>query len=337
MIQPTYHFSRIHHPLIFAHSLLIGLTPLIPIPFLDDWVKSSFQRRMVRQITAAYGVPLANEEIEILLQEDFWDSCVGGCVMAFFSLLRRVFRKIIFIFEIRRGLDMFSQSYYNGFLLEAALMDGYNFDSPPNATAPGATAPGAAAHGAASPHPASAEDPQPAVDQTAAAAQAPSVPPSQAEVRAASLRRLREAIRRARYAANFKYIQRILRETVRPWALLKAGGLVVRGALAQLPGLLAAAPRAYWRSVRHTPRRIQEGVDSTFRTVRGIPGQVAASWQRARADFYARIQALLSGEKLVGGSIIEPMSKALEAALLRLPSDHFDALRARLAEELKME
>lgn len=284
MIQPTYHFSRIHHPILFAHSLLIGLTPLIPIPFVDDWVKSGFQRRMVRQITGAYGISLTTDEVETLLQEDFWDSCIGGCVMTAISLLRRIFRKILFIFEIRRGFNLFSQTYYTGFLLEAALMDGYVFGG-----------------------------------QTAAE-------PAQ---RVEAARRLREAIRRTRYAANFKYVQRILRDTIRPLALLRAGWLLVRSAVGHLPGVLAALPRAYINNIRQTPRRIQEGARSTVRTVRGIPGTMA--------DLYARVQVLLSGENLLSSRVIEQMSKALEAALLRLPSDHFDALRSQLAGELKTE
>lgn len=317
MIQPTYHFSRVHHPLIFTHSLLIGLTPLIPIPFLDDWVKSSFQRRMVRQITAAYAVNLTSEEIETLLQEGFWDSLIGGCVMAFFNLLRRIFRKILFILEFRRGIDLFSQTYYNGFLLEAALMDGYRLDgladqtgTPPQDGAP---------------------------ERDGVSEQDDTSRRDKASQRIEALRRLREAIRRTRYAANLKYIQRVLRETVRPLSLLGAGWLVARSALAQLPGLLVALPGAYIRSIRQTPRRIQEGARSTFRTVRGFPGQVAAAWQRARVDFYARVQALLGGEKLLGNRIIEQMSKAMEAALLKLPTDHFDALRAQLANELAIE
>jgi hypothetical protein len=232
----------------------------------------------------------------------------------FRSLLGRILRKILFILEFRRGINLFSQTYYNGFLLEAALMDGYRFDAPAGKTATPLQ------NGATTRDVAPEQDNQSRSDA--------------ASQRIEAVRRLREAIRRTRYAANFKYIQRVLRETVRPLSLLKAGWLVVRGALAQLPRLLVALPGAYIRSIRETPRRIQEGARSTFRTVRGFPGQVAAAWQRARSDFYARIQALLGGEKLLGNRVIEQMSKAMEAALLKLPSDHFDALRAQLADEL---
>jgi hypothetical protein len=129
-----------------------------------------------------------------------------------------------------------------------------------------------------------------------------------------------EAARRLRYAANFKYVQRVLRQTIRPLELLRAGWLLVRSSVTNLPGLLAAASRAYINYVR-----------GTVRTVRGIPSQT----RRAVGDSYARIQGLLNG--VLANRVIEQMSNAMEAALLRLPSDHFDALRAQLAQELKVE
>ena len=133
-VKPGYHFERVNHASILAHSLLVSLTPLIPIPFLDDWVKSSFLRRMMRQIGAARGVQLSGGEVETLLQEDFWDSCVGGCLHGVIYLLRELLSKIFFFLEIRRALDLFSSTYYTGFLMDAALMEGYPLHSPTGST-----------------------------------------------------------------------------------------------------------------------------------------------------------------------------------------------------------
>ena len=36
--------------LIITHAVLTGLTPLIPVPIVDDLVKSYFQRRLVREV-----------------------------------------------------------------------------------------------------------------------------------------------------------------------------------------------------------------------------------------------------------------------------------------------
>jgi hypothetical protein len=126
-----YEFRRINHPVILTHAVLIGLTPLIPIPFVDDWVKATFQRRMVRQIAAARGFQLQPVEVEALIQEDFWSSCAEGCLSIFFRLLRELASKIFFWIEWRRGLNLVSVSFYSGFLLDADLMDGYSPVSEP--------------------------------------------------------------------------------------------------------------------------------------------------------------------------------------------------------------
>lgn len=126
-----YEYRQINHFLILTHAVLVGLTPLIPIPFLDDWVKGIFNRRMVRHLALQRGVVLTHEEIETLTQEDFWDNCVEGCVSIILRLLREIFSKIFFWIEWRRALNLVSLTYYTGFLLDAALMDGYLRQGPP--------------------------------------------------------------------------------------------------------------------------------------------------------------------------------------------------------------
>ncbi len=266
-----YTFEKINHAAILGHALLISLTPLIPIPFVDDWVKSVFQRRMIRQITAARGVTLPDGEVEALIQEDFWDSCVGSCLEAPIYLLREILSKILIVFEFRRAVNLFSHTYYTGFLLDAALLDNY---------------------------------PLPAADGTVAAAV-----------------NLREAIRRARYGANFKLIRTVLRENLRPRAVLNAAWGVIREAVVGLPGMLAALPGAVWRGLRSTPEAVTRGV-------KGIPAQV-------RENFYLRVQVLLGKEKAPEQKAIERMVQAMQASLLKMDSRHFDELVATLKREIQ--
>jgi len=267
-----YAFDKINHGPILGHSLLISLTPLIPIPFLDDWVKSAFQRRMLRLTAAARGVNLTNEEVEALIQEDFWDSCVGSCVQAPIYLLREVLSKILFIIEIRRALGLFSKTYYTGFLFDAALMEGY---------------------------------PLPAPDGSVASAV-----------------KLREAIRRARYGADIKLINRLLRENLRPMALLKAAWSVIGQAFRGLPRMLAALPGSAWRGLRGTPGAVARGVKS-------IPARV-------RENFFMRVQVLLGKEKAPELKAVERMIQSMQAALLQMDSRHFDALVLNLKNEIRM-
>lgn len=259
-----YNFSRIQHTVILIHALLVGLTPLIPIPFLDDWVKNIFLRRMVRQITAARGLALGNAEVEGLLQEDFWSGCVEGCAYSVLYLLRELFSKIFFWIEWQRAINLVSVTYYTGFLLDAALLDGYALQSSPEAAA-----------------------------------------------------RLGKAIRSARYGANMKIIQRL----VRPWDFLKGALQMIRQAVGQLPKMLAALPGAFWQGLIATPGRVGNQVQS-------LP-------QRIRASFYLRIQVILGKEKAPEIRVIERLAQSMQEALLKMDSSHFDALYAKLQEALK--
>jgi hypothetical protein len=129
-----YQFSSTNHHIILTHSILVGLTPLIPIPFLDDWVKSMFLRGMVRQISTARGVTLNAAQVEALIQEDFWDSCLEGCIGIFGYILRELLSKIFFFLEWRRAFNLVAITYYTGFLIDAALQDGYPLASEDGST-----------------------------------------------------------------------------------------------------------------------------------------------------------------------------------------------------------
>jgi hypothetical protein len=259
-----YTFSQINHTAILIYALLVGLTPLIPIPFLDDWVKGIFLRRMVRQVTSARGQTLGDAEVEALLQEDFWSGCVEGCLYSVLYLLREIFSKIFFWIEWQRAVNLVSVTYYTGFLLDAALQGGYPLQGSPEAAA-----------------------------------------------------RLYRAIRHARYGANMKVIQGM----VRPRVLLNGAWQIIRQSVGQLPKMLAALPGAVWQGIRSTPRLVGEGVQN-------LP-------QRIRSSFYLRIQVLLGKEKAPEIRTIERLAHSMQETLLKMDSSPFDALYARLQQELK--
>jgi hypothetical protein len=267
----VYDFRRINHAAILTHAVLVGLTPLIPIPIVDDWVKSAFLRRLVRQVSGARGLQLSGEQVEALIQENFWDGCVEGCLGLIGYVLRELLSKVFFFLEWRRAFNLVGQAYYTGFLIDAALLDGY-----PLAGANGST------------------------------------------VEAA---RLREAVRRARYGANVRLIQRLFREAVRPFSLLGAAGPLIRRAVASLPRLLAALPGAVWRGVRSAPGQVARGVGA-------VP-------HRILANLYLRIQVLLGKEKSPELETIRRITQSMQAALEKMDPAHFDELHARLVQELE--
>src|SRR5258706_15664406 len=90
--------------LIVSHSVLAGLTPLIPIPIVDDLARVYFVRRLVRKLAAVHGCEVSYEEIKILADEP--DSgCLRGCAMATLLLpFKLIFRKVFFFLEWKRAV-----------------------------------------------------------------------------------------------------------------------------------------------------------------------------------------------------------------------------------------
>ena len=106
---------------LLMHAVLTGLTPLIPVPVLDDLVKSYFRKRLVRSLAASAGRPLTDEELSALASEPE-GGCLGGCVMSVLVYpLKKLFRKIFYFLEWKRAVDLTSRTYHFGHLVGHAL------------------------------------------------------------------------------------------------------------------------------------------------------------------------------------------------------------------------
>jgi hypothetical protein len=111
--------------LIVSHSILAGLTPLIPIPIIDDLAKVYFVRRLVRKLAAANDYPINDEGVKSLADEP--DSgCLRGCAIATLLLpFKLIFRKVFFFLEWKRAVDTTSHVYYQGYLVDLSLAEGW--------------------------------------------------------------------------------------------------------------------------------------------------------------------------------------------------------------------
>ena len=108
--------------LLTTHAVLVGLTPLIPVPFVDDLVKSHLLRRMAGELASGRGRRLNHEEVEALTAERGDGGCLGGCLgQAILYPLKKVFRKIFFFLEWKRAADLTSRTYHHGYLIDHAL------------------------------------------------------------------------------------------------------------------------------------------------------------------------------------------------------------------------
>jgi hypothetical protein len=108
-------------PRLLTHAVLVGLTPLIPIPFVDDAVKSHLERRMTMDIARSYTIELSKEDASAIADgpgESIFRKLASGAVTL---PIRLLFRKLFFVLEIKRASDAASECYHRGYLLELAL------------------------------------------------------------------------------------------------------------------------------------------------------------------------------------------------------------------------
>jgi hypothetical protein len=106
---------------LVTHAVLTGLTPLIPVPLVDDLVKNYFRKRLVRSLAASAGRALGEEELDALASER-GSGCLRGCIgTAVVYPLKAVFRKIFYFLEWKRAVDLTSRTYHFGYLVGHAL------------------------------------------------------------------------------------------------------------------------------------------------------------------------------------------------------------------------
>ena len=54
---------------LVTYAIFVGLTPLIPVPFVDDLAQSYFRRRLVRMLAASHGHALGPDDLDALVAE----------------------------------------------------------------------------------------------------------------------------------------------------------------------------------------------------------------------------------------------------------------------------
>lgn len=106
---------------LVLHSVLTGLTPLIPVPLVDDLVKNYFRKRLVRSLAASAGRVLSDEELSALASEPE-SGCLRGCATTVVVYpLKAIFRKIFYFLEWKRAIDLTSRTYHFGYLVGHVL------------------------------------------------------------------------------------------------------------------------------------------------------------------------------------------------------------------------
>ena len=126
---PPQHDLRI----IVSYSLLSGLCPLIPIPFLDDWARDLLRSRLASKLAASCRATVTEAQAKVLatgIQPTTARGCAGGCLKTLIVrpfmfvttvIFRKVMRKILFFLTVKDTVDTFSQTFHENFMLRRAF------------------------------------------------------------------------------------------------------------------------------------------------------------------------------------------------------------------------
>jgi len=119
---------------VVYYSLLAGAAALVPIPLLDDWLFDWVRRRMFVEMLRERNAVVERTGLRILAGERDGMQA-GACVYKLFfvvvvmplrllgSLLKGIFRKILFFLAAKQAADWASRAFHEGYLLRYALRD----------------------------------------------------------------------------------------------------------------------------------------------------------------------------------------------------------------------
>jgi hypothetical protein len=111
---------------VALHAVASGLTPLIPVPFLDDFAHRKVRERMVRDVLKEHLLPTPPRAVSILAGSHVAPDARGKIVAMVRSLallpVRKAFRKTFVALWVKDCVDMASYSLHHGYLLQHALV-----------------------------------------------------------------------------------------------------------------------------------------------------------------------------------------------------------------------
>jgi hypothetical protein len=108
--------------ILLKYAILVGMTPLIPLPLLDDLAQGYFERRMFERLVASHQITMTEAQIDGLGAPADPAGCVKGCFTALLLYpLKKILRKIFFFLEIKRTVDLIASTYARGMLLDRML------------------------------------------------------------------------------------------------------------------------------------------------------------------------------------------------------------------------
>lgn len=109
---------------IVWYSLLAGLCPLLPIPFLDDAIVRYLRKRLYRGQLRRAGLQATSLQLDVLAYSPIRGMMLGCLIGTVWTVFKRIFRKIFYVLAVKDCVDVASATFHEGWLFRRAIKGG---------------------------------------------------------------------------------------------------------------------------------------------------------------------------------------------------------------------
>ena len=111
---------------VMYHAILIGAALFVPIPFLDEKLAIFLWKHMVADLAKSHNKNLTKDQI-LALSYQFQLGISEGCLFLLWRVFKEFFQEIFFFLEWRKAINLATDAYYSGFLLnELFAFEGFD-------------------------------------------------------------------------------------------------------------------------------------------------------------------------------------------------------------------
>jgi hypothetical protein len=101
---------------VLYHSILIGAALFVPIPLLDERIAIYLWKRMISELAKSHNKILTKDQVIALSYQSRF-ALSEGCLLLLGQLIKAVFRTVFFFLEWRKAINLATDAYYSGYLL----------------------------------------------------------------------------------------------------------------------------------------------------------------------------------------------------------------------------
>jgi hypothetical protein len=109
---------------VMLYGVLAGLCPLIPIPFIDDVIIGKLRKRMISGQLEAAGLDPGRMQVNLITYIEPEIKLLGCLFGVAWMVIKKIFRKIVFLFALKDCVDHASRMVHHGWLVQYAITTG---------------------------------------------------------------------------------------------------------------------------------------------------------------------------------------------------------------------